>query len=1266
VENVSTTYFSLSATAPAYNIIVIVSSSGWPSWLPAMALWLGHQSARELVVKVFVPHKSWTNIFSTARDPRFQWHSMDICHPYNFPHVCHILRETMLPSHNTLYLYDGSFSGLSSFGAVIDSTKHDVVAIVPGSVRLNSLKLLSSFSWRRMNHRDVGGCTNGTYWMGSSGGINHNYVAYRTAPLYCPSSLKDILTFAPKEVSVVPVSIDSIQPNPRKAAVVLQWANDPQVVFDHGLAPVLATCTGPFKVITRSPFSPTRWAIRAITLKELGLMLDLPNTPIWRLCALKYGNTAFKEGNVELFSAIPVNILCHALWNTGIYDAHGKVVHLNDHLGGGGTLLQESFQTKTNTESSFSSQLVSANEFGSNATRVDVQAVKHDDAEVPVYLWNDRLINTGPQKWRVIPRNRINKALDGFRVLGLIVWKKNIYKSFIRYLMKNWYSEWMSIKNGEVVSNKMSSIEFHRDVTAAIDCMHYTSRSTWWEWNQGSRLLFWRWNWEYKKQARDGMQMLWIPDKLASSRKEQAVVKDKITKALMASKLSKVINRGYIKRGNVRSLIKYFSVPKGSDDVRMVYDGTASGFNDSIWVPNFGLPTIDTLIRGTGPTTWMVDLDIGDMFLNFMLHWEARPFVGIDISKIFPERLSPGARCLWLQWYRCAMGLKSSPYQAICAVLIAEEFMKGHYNDINNPFHYNHVRLNLPGSDEYSTALPWFSIIDSFGELAAILAIYVDDERIHHSTEEGAWLAARQVATRESYLGIQDAARKRRPPSQNAGAWAGSILRTNQNEVGRSVSQERWTKARSIICKWKDKVTKDPNVLLEVKELMSDRGYLNYIARTYPTITTFLKGFHLTIDGWRRDRDKEGWKEDNFMYHPDIPNTPSPDYPMFVLPARRFLDDLKILAQLTNFIEPPILKIRSKNLVVAKYTFGDASGAGFATSTITVGESNLSVLYGTWNERMNENSSNFKEFGNFVMHLKQAVHSGDLDGAEVFMFTDNSTTEAAWFNGTSKSKLLFNLVVELKLLELTHGVKFHLIHVAGTRMISQGTDGISRGMLMEGVLVGEAMSSFIPINKGAHLRSEHLVGWLYNCTFPIKLIPLTEKQWLWEGHGLSSEMWTNCDGMKFPVRNTHQDTYLWCPAPVVAAVALEELRKSRHKRPDLTHIFVCPKLMTPLWRKHLLRTCCLSFYVDPGLSHWPDSMHESLLIGIYLPYLPCYPWTFRRSKSVLEVERQLRLMPKVQGGSQSFVLRQFFAFTRKLPTMSEDVVRSMLSQGCIR
>ena len=1096
--------------------------------------------------------------------------------------------------------------------------------------------------------------------MGTSGGILHSAMPARQSPHYCLSIIRDVLSYAPKDISVTPWEVPDNY-DPVKSLMVRALSTDDNSIFDFGLAPVLSTLQGPFHVITRSPFSSTKWCKRPISLKEFALMLDLPTQEISRLVTLNNSESAFRTGNHDLFSVVPLNVVCHVLWSAGIYDAHGKVTTLHDHLEGGDTILSR-FLLQDSSSSSRSANLIPADQFGSNLTKMDVKAVKHDDAEVPVYLWNDRLLRTGPPAWRLYPRHRVIKALDGFRLLGLIRWRRNVYKSLIRYLNDRWDLQWSRHKQGV----KVKSVEYKLDLAAALDCLYYTSRATWWEWNHGSRLIFWRWNWEYRTQARDGMTMFWIPDKLPTARKAQSLVKDNATRNLMALKLNKVIQRGYIKRGLVKSLIKYFAVPKGIDDVRMVYDGTASGFNESIWVPNFGLPTIDTLIRATGPTTWMVDLDIGDMFLNFMLHRTARTFVGIDVTHIFPEDVAPNARCLWLQWCRCAMGLKSSPYQAICAVLFAEEFVKGYHNDITNPFHYNHVRLNLPGADDYSPALSWYSTINSVGELAATLAIFVDDERIHHSTEEGAWLAARQVATRESYLGIQDAARKRRPPSQNAGAWAGSILRTNGKEVGRLVSQDRWNKTKSIIGKWIDVLSKDADALLNVQDLMSDRGFLNYIARTYPPITTFLKGFHLTIDGWRKDRDDEGWKDKNFCDNMNIPNQPSHEYPVHVFAARRLLDDLHVLAKLTNFNEPPVLKIRSKSLIIAKYTFGDASGSGFATSTVTVGDSDVNVLYGTWNEKMDKNSSNFKEFGNFATHLKQSVHDGELDGAEVFMFTDNSTTEAAWFNGTSKSKLLFNIVVDLKLLELTQGVKFHLIHVAGTRMIAQGTDGISRGMLMEGVLSGQSMDSFIPINKGAHIRCENLTGWINTWTRPEAVTPLTEKEWLWEGHGLSQEMWKNCDGIQFPVRNTTKHTYLWCPAPAIAAVALEELRKSRHKRPDLTHIFVCPKLMTPLWRKHLLKTCCLSFYVDPGLSHWPDSMHESLLIGIYLPYLPCYPWTFRRSKSVLEMERQLRLVPKVQGGSQSYVLRQFLAFSRKLPSLPEDVVRSVLSQGSIR
>jgi hypothetical protein len=37
-------------------------------------------------------------------------------------------------------------------------------------------------------------------------------------------------------------------------------------------------------------------------------------------------------------------------------------------------------------------------------------------------------------------------------------------------------------------------------------------------------------------------------------------------------------------------------------------------------------------------------------------------------------------------------------------------------------------------------------------------------------------------------------------------------------------------------------------------------GVLSSYALTYPVLTPYLKGLHLTLDSWRPGRDEEGWK----------------------------------------------------------------------------------------------------------------------------------------------------------------------------------------------------------------------------------------------------------------------------------------------------------------------------------------------------------------------------------------------------------------------
>jgi hypothetical protein len=85
-------------------------------------------------------------------------------------------------------------------------------------------------------------------------------------------------------------------------------------------------------------------------------------------------------------------------------------------------------------------------------------------------------------------------------------------------------------------------------------------------------------------------------------------------------KLDKVRKQHYISPGEVRLLTDFFSVSKGLDDIFLVYNGTSSGLNDILWVLSFPMPTGETLLCSVFPHSWMDDTDLGEFFLNFILH----------------------------------------------------------------------------------------------------------------------------------------------------------------------------------------------------------------------------------------------------------------------------------------------------------------------------------------------------------------------------------------------------------------------------------------------------------------------------------------------------------------------------------------------------------------------------------------------------------------------------------------------------------------------
>lgn len=88
----------------------------------------------------------------------------------------------------------------------------------------------------------------------------------------------------------------------------------------------------------------------------------------------------------------------------------------------------------------------------------------------------------------------------------------------------------------------------------------------------------------------------------------------------------------------------------------------------------------------------MADLDIEDIFLNFMLHKSLHPYVGVDLTPYFPEELNTsGRRFIWKHWSRCRMGFRTFPYQAKQAILHAEEKIRGDPGDESNLFRFDQV-----------------------------------------------------------------------------------------------------------------------------------------------------------------------------------------------------------------------------------------------------------------------------------------------------------------------------------------------------------------------------------------------------------------------------------------------------------------------------------------------------------------------------------------------------------------------------------------------
>jgi hypothetical protein len=233
---------------------------------------------------------------------------------------------------------------------------------------------------------------------------------------------------------------------------------------------------------------------------------------------------------------------------------------------------------------------------------------------------------------------------------------------------------------------------------------------------------------------------------------------------------------------------------------------------------------------------------------------------------------------------------------------LAYEVVQGNRHDPRNALQWDKVVLNLLGQETYTPLQPWVYRVRQDGAFAGATLAYVDDLRPVGNSKDHCFSVAHQTASRLGYLGIQNASRKTRPPSQTPDAWASILAQVSPEGITISTSQEKWDKAKEMLqairAEW------EANGVLNHKLLEQCRGFFIHLQRVYPAIAPFLKVVHLTLDWWRPGQNQEGWRLAD--WDPDLEVEVMTTAAETIEPVTRFSDDLESLELLFSLDVPPL------------------------------------------------------------------------------------------------------------------------------------------------------------------------------------------------------------------------------------------------------------------------------------------------------------------------------------------------------------------------